>query len=248
MQVYLLIPYWVLEGIIVVSSMHLLVVSVYRYSRRQLARLEEPFLVFFAVMFLVMPFVLFQILLCVRDEQQIKVGFHVLAVVVFVLNRIVSHRVLSRLLGVRDEQQIKFINYVLATSSYTCICRINRILSDVCAMGSRSRTLLILHCYSYRLPIYTLYICITAAPAQAQRDERGHPFLIFFSIYLCLTSHSYSQHQHKLSAMSTASPLLAFIGWNCVVSFYFGALITIIACDSWLVCRVDVLRCLCRLT
>ncbi len=36
-------------------------------------RLEEPFVVFFAVMFLVMPFVLFQILLCLRDEQQIKV-------------------------------------------------------------------------------------------------------------------------------------------------------------------------------
>lgn len=67
----LLVPYWLIEGIILLSALHLLVMGIWG-MRNADARIEEQIAVFTITVISVLPFVLFQILLCVRDEEMIK--------------------------------------------------------------------------------------------------------------------------------------------------------------------------------
>jgi hypothetical protein len=66
----LFVPYWLIEGFILLSAAHLLMMSILRIRTNSEAKVEMA--VFAVVVVSVLPFVIFQILLCVRDEDLIK--------------------------------------------------------------------------------------------------------------------------------------------------------------------------------
>eukprot|EP01032_Pedospumella_encystans_P014369 gene14369-16506_t len=65
----MLIPFWILEGVILLGSLLFLLIGIHRY-RRGLERLWEYTAVFLVTWGTLLPFVLFQALLCARDDYQ----------------------------------------------------------------------------------------------------------------------------------------------------------------------------------
>ena len=69
---YLLSPYFLIEGFILMSAVHLLCKSVISRRSAPEVRVEDQVVVFVVTVMSVMPFVLFQMLLCVRDDEMIR--------------------------------------------------------------------------------------------------------------------------------------------------------------------------------